>query len=99
MKKRSINGNHINMIKGRLGGEGIDSDAALWLAVSTSNMLMNRAAAAVHVRRGGGTRAKAGAAPAVGASDCFLKMRTIGGFFFFWESEVDPIRRKPGRER
>lgn len=44
MKKRSINGNHINMIKGRLGGEGIDSDAALWLAVSTSNMLMNPAA-------------------------------------------------------
>lgn len=44
MKKRSINGNHINMIKGRLGGEGIDSDAALWPAMSTSNMLMNRAA-------------------------------------------------------
>ncbi len=44
MKKRSINGNHINMIKGRLGGEGIDSDAALWPATSTSNMLMNRAA-------------------------------------------------------
>lgn len=28
MKKRSINGNHINMIKGRLGDKGIDSDAA-----------------------------------------------------------------------
>lgn len=42
MKKRSINGNHINMIKGRLGGEGIDSDAAPWSAMSTSNMLMNR---------------------------------------------------------
>ena len=60
MKKRSINGNHINMIKGRLGGEGIDSDAALWPAMCTSNMLMNCAAKTEvgqadggHVRGGG----------------------------------------------
>lgn len=32
------------MIKGRLGDKGIDSDAALRPAVSTSNMLMNRTA-------------------------------------------------------
>ena len=53
MKKRSINGNHINMIKGRLGDKGIDSDAAPQPAMSTSNMLMNRTAK-TEVGRGDG---------------------------------------------
>lgn len=58
MKKRSINGNHINMIKGRLEGESIDSDAP----PHTSNILMNRAAKTEagprgsREERGGGVR-------------------------------------------
>lgn len=82
MKKRSINGNHINMIKGRLEGEGIDSDAAP--IPSTSNMLMNRAAkteAGLHgsrQERGGGVR----------------ETRLRGGT----GGRADPIRREPRGE-
>lgn len=42
MKKRSINGNHINMIKGRWE-EAIDPPPHHHHAASTQNMLMNAA--------------------------------------------------------